>query len=44
VPPATAVIAALVLGEHIPALAWAGMLLAVIGIFLVTRQRAVSSA
>ncbi|MFT4192066.1 MAG: DMT family transporter, partial [Comamonas sp.] len=42
VPPATAVIAALVLGEHIPALAWAGMLLAVIGIFLVTRQRAVS--
>jgi len=38
VPPTTAVIAFLVLGETIPALTWPGMLLAVAGIYLVMRQ------
>jgi len=37
VPPTTAVIAFLVLGETIPPLAWPGMLLAVAGIYLVMR-------
>ncbi|MCD0504317.1 DMT family transporter [Bordetella petrii] len=38
VPPTTAVIAFLVLGETIPPLAWPGMLLAVAGIHLVMRK------
>jgi drug/metabolite transporter (DMT)-like permease len=38
VPPATAVIAFLVLGETIPPLAWPGMLLAAAGIYLVMRK------
>jgi drug/metabolite transporter (DMT)-like permease len=38
VPPCTAVIAYLVLGEAIPPTAWPGMLLAVIGIYLVMRR------
>lgn len=37
VPPCTALIALLVLGEKIPALAWPGMALAALGILLVTR-------
>jgi drug/metabolite transporter (DMT)-like permease len=39
VPPSTAVIAFLVLGEPIPTLAWAGMALAAVGILLVMRSR-----
>lgn len=39
VPPTTAVIAFLVLGETIPPLAWPGMLLAAAGIYLVMRKR-----
>ena len=39
VPPATAAIAFVMLGETIPPLAWPGMLLAVAGIYLVMRQR-----
>lgn len=39
VPPATAVIAFLLLGETIPLLAWPGILLAAIGIHLVMRDR-----
>lgn len=38
VPPCTAVIALLILGEPIPALAWPGMGLAALGILLVTRR------
>lgn len=38
VPPSTAVIAFLVLGEPIPPLAWAGMALAALGILLVMRS------
>ncbi|HYG42429.1 MAG TPA: DMT family transporter [Bordetella sp.] len=38
VPPTTAIIAFLVLGETIPPLAWPGMLLAVAGIYLVMRR------
>lgn len=37
VPPCTALIALLILGEPIPALAWPGMALAALGILLVTR-------
>jgi drug/metabolite transporter (DMT)-like permease len=37
VPPCTAVIALIILGEAIPALAWPGMALAALGILLVTR-------
>jgi len=37
VPPVTAVIAALALGESVPALAWLGMALAAVGIHLVMR-------
>lgn len=37
VPPCTAVIALLVLGEKIPTLAWPGMALAALGILIVTR-------
>src|SRR5690606_2996140 len=39
VPPATAVIAFLLLGETIPLLAWPGILLAALGIHLVMRDR-----
>lgn len=39
VPPATAVIAFLLLGETIPLLAWPGILLAALGIHLVMRER-----
>jgi len=39
VPPCTAVIALAILDEPIPALAWAGMALAAIGILLVTRAK-----
>ncbi|MDN5843305.1 MAG: DMT family transporter [Alcaligenaceae bacterium] len=39
VPPATAVIAFLLLGETIPLLAWPGILLAALGIYLVMRDR-----
>jgi drug/metabolite transporter (DMT)-like permease len=39
VPPGTAVVAFLVLGESIPLLAWPGMALAAAGIGLVTRKR-----
>jgi drug/metabolite transporter (DMT)-like permease len=38
VPPSTAVIAFLVLGEPIPPLAWGGMALAALGILLVMRS------
>ncbi|UHL65408.1 DMT family transporter [Paralcaligenes sp. KSB-10] len=38
VPPVTALIAFVILGETIPVLAWLGMLLAVAGIFLVTHS------
>jgi len=40
VPPMTAVIAFVVLGESIPGLAWAGMVLAAAGLYLVTRRQA----
>lgn len=39
VPPATAVIAFLVLGESIPAMAWPGMAIAAAGLYLVMRRR-----
>jgi len=39
VPPATAVIAWLVLGESIPLMAWPGMAIAAAGLYLVMRKR-----
>lgn len=40
VPPGAALVAWIVLGEHMPPLAWAGFVLAAIGVWLATRRRA----
>lgn len=39
VPPAAAVAAWLILGEHMPPLAWAGMVLAAVGVAMATRRK-----
>jgi drug/metabolite transporter (DMT)-like permease len=39
VPPGAALVAWIVLGEHMPPLAWGGFALAAVGVFLATRQR-----
>ncbi|GIL39491.1 DMT family transporter [Roseiterribacter gracilis] len=40
VPPGAALVAWIVLGEHMPPLAWGGFALAAVGVYLATRQRA----